>query len=89
MNPILRYHILGKTYKNKISSDRKQTKGSGTAHKKDYDNVDMLDNVMGNIEKMKFEERKESPKIRTVKKSISGAGAPTKRTMPLKFKFTI
>lgn len=88
MNPILRHHILGKTYKSKVLKDYK-VKGSGAPHKKDYDNVDMLDNVIENINKMKFEEKKEKPKMRTVKKNISGGEVRPRRTMPLKFKFTI
>lgn len=92
MNPTLRYHILGKAYKKNVSNDIKQTKGSGTAHKKDYEDVDMLENVIGNINKMKFEDRKETTKMRTVKKNTlgaSGGAVGRKRNMPLKFKFTV
>jgi len=88
MNHAIRYHILGKTYKKGVNRDLKKVSGTGTAHKKDYDNADMLENVISNIEKMKFEDRKESPKIRTVSKTVGGS-VNRKRSMPLKFKFTI
>lgn len=89
MNNTLRYHILGKAYKKNVSSDMKKMSGRGAAHKKDYDNVDMLENVISNIDQMKFEDRKETPKMRTVKKNVSGGSTNRKRTMPLQFKFTI
>lgn len=75
MNPTLRYHILGRTYKKKYV-----TKG-GAAHKKDYDDVDMTENIISNIGKMKIEDRK-----------VSGGGRKkisTQKKMPLQFKFTI
>lgn len=89
MNPTLRYHILGKAYKKNVSSDMKKMSGRGASHKKDYDDVDMLENVIGNIKQMKFEDRKETPKMRTVKKSVLGGSAERKRSMPLQFKFTV
>lgn len=81
MNNAIRYHILGKTYKKGVKRDLKKVSGTGTAHKKDYDNADMLENVISNIEKMKFEDRKESKTV--------GGSVNKKRSMPLKFKFTI
>lgn len=89
MNPTLRYHILGKAYKKKISNDTQKMSGSGAAHKKDYDDVDMLDNVIENIEKMKFTDNKERKTIKTKTEPTIKPSKFVKGKMPLQFKFKV